>query len=63
MGKRVEVGYGNIRRVVFGDGAPLAFIGGPCAIESREHALRMGEHLTEICERVNTPSAIVCPWY
>lgn len=51
----VEVGYGNVRRVVFGDGAPLAFIGGPCAIESREHALRMGERLTEVCERVDIP--------
>lgn len=28
MSKQVEVGYGNVRRVVFGDGAPLAFIGG-----------------------------------
>ena len=55
MTSRIEVGYGSVQRVAIGDGAPLAFIGGPCAIESREHALRMGECLTDVCQRVDIP--------
>lgn len=48
MTKRIEVEYRNARRVVFGDGAPLASIGGPGVIESRDHALLIGERLTQI---------------
>ena len=39
--KTVEIGYGNIPRVKVGIGRPLVFIGGPCAIENREHTIRM----------------------
>jgi 2-dehydro-3-deoxyphosphooctonate aldolase (KDO 8-P synthase) len=30
----------------------LVFIGGPCAIENRDHALRMAESISRICHRV-----------
>ena len=37
--KIVEVGYGNVKKVKIGGALPLAFVGGPCAIENRDHAL------------------------
>lgn len=53
--KRIEVGYGHVKRVPIGDNSPLAFIGGPCAIESREHALMMAHELVSISERLEIP--------
>ncbi len=53
--KILEVGYGSVNRVKIGDRLPLAFIGGPCAIESRDHAFKMAELIGEICQRVNIP--------
>ncbi len=35
--------------VTIGNDLPLTLIAGPCAIESRDHALRTAERLTEIC--------------
>jgi len=56
MAKKVlEVGYGSVSRVRIGDRLPLAFIGGPCAIESREHAFKMAKDIDEICRRVGMP--------
>ena len=51
--KTIEVGYGDVARVKIGKGLPLAYIGGPCAIESRDHAFKMAEMIAEICQRVN----------
>ena len=31
---------------------PLVFIGGPCAIESRDHTIMMAEKIKSICEKV-----------
>ncbi|MEO9899740.1 3-deoxy-8-phosphooctulonate synthase [Nisaea sp.] len=42
--KTVKVGS-----VEFGNDKPFALIAGPCAMESREHALEMAEALTGIC--------------
>ena len=53
--KTIEVGYGSVNKVKIGDRQPLVFIGGPCAIESREHAFRMAEAIGEICRRVDIP--------
>ena len=39
--KILEVGYGSVDKVTIGGRLPLIFIGGPCAIESREHAFKM----------------------
>jgi 2-dehydro-3-deoxyphosphooctonate aldolase (KDO 8-P synthase) len=43
----VEVG-----RTRFGNALPLALIAGPCAMESRDHALEMATALREIAERL-----------
>ena len=50
--KIVEIGYGNIPRVKVGNKKPLAFIGGPCAIETREHTIRMAQQIKKICDQV-----------
>jgi 2-dehydro-3-deoxyphosphooctonate aldolase (KDO 8-P synthase) len=43
----VEVG-----RMRFGNALPLALIAGPCALESRDHALEMATALRDIAERL-----------
>ena len=53
--KILEVGYGSVTKVQIGNNLPLAFIGGPCAIESREHAFKMAEAISEICQRLEIP--------
>src|ERR1700726_5269047 len=46
---RSEVTVGAVR---FGNALPLALIAGPCALESRAHALEMASALKEIAARV-----------
>ena len=46
----VTAGQGA-RAVRFGNHLPLALIAGPCALESRDHALMMAEALAEIAAR------------
>ncbi len=46
----VEAGDG--RKVRFGNALPISLIAGPCAMESREHALEMAQALTEIADRL-----------
>jgi len=41
--------------VTVGGGAPLALIGGPCAIESEAHALMMAERLQAVTEAAGVP--------
>jgi 2-dehydro-3-deoxyphosphooctonate aldolase (KDO 8-P synthase) len=41
--------------VAVGGGAPLAFIAGPCVIESEEHALHMARSIAEICRGLGIP--------
>src|SRR5215468_199813 len=36
----------------FGNGLPLALIAGPCALESRDHALEMASALKEIASKL-----------
>ncbi len=38
--------------VTFGNKRPLAFIAGPCALESRAHAMKMARALREIADRL-----------
>jgi len=53
MDKKVlEIGYGSVQKVKIGDRLPLVFIGGPCAIESQEHAFMMADEIGKICRRV-----------
>ena len=37
-----------IQDIGIGEGQPLAFMAGPCVIESRDHAMRMAEQLKEL---------------
>jgi 2-dehydro-3-deoxyphosphooctonate aldolase (KDO 8-P synthase) len=46
-------GNGITTPVVIGGGARIAFIAGPCQLESRQHALEMARALKEIGERLN----------
>ncbi len=39
-------------RIVFGGGNPPLFIAGPCVIESRDHALMMGDRMRELQEQL-----------
>jgi 2-dehydro-3-deoxyphosphooctonate aldolase (KDO 8-P synthase) len=48
----VTVGAGP-RAARFGNDLPFALIAGPCAMESRDHALFMAEKLAGIAERLN----------
>ena len=43
MSKIIKVGYGKVRPIKLGSNLPLVFIGGPCAIESRDHAFSMAK--------------------
>jgi len=45
----------TIQHITIGSNAPLAFIAGPCVIESRDHALRMAEALARMAEDVSVP--------
>jgi len=53
--KSFKVGYGVINKITISDVTPLVFIGGPCAIESREHALKMAEGIGKICKKLSIP--------
>lgn len=50
--KIITVGYGEVSKVRIGGTEPLAFIGGPCAIESRDHALMIAEQTAKICDKL-----------
>jgi 2-dehydro-3-deoxyphosphooctonate aldolase (KDO 8-P synthase) len=53
MDKKIaRVGGGVTRIVEIGQNLPLTFIGGPCAIESMNHALDMAMQIDEICKEV-----------
>jgi len=43
------IAAGNVR---FGNALPLALIAGPCALESRDHALEMASALKEVAEKI-----------
>jgi 2-dehydro-3-deoxyphosphooctonate aldolase (KDO 8-P synthase) len=45
----------NVGPLCIGGGRPFVFIGGPCVIEGREHALRHAAALREITARVGVP--------
>jgi 2-dehydro-3-deoxyphosphooctonate aldolase (KDO 8-P synthase) len=54
--KTISIGYDNkVRKVVIGGTRPLAFIGGPCAIESRDHAMKMADRIGAICDKLEIP--------
>ena len=53
--KIINVGYGDVNKIKIGGDLPLAFVGGPCAIENRDHALFMAESISKICEKIGIP--------
>lgn len=55
INKIVEVGYGEVEKVTIGDKNQLAYIGGPCAIESHDHTLFMAEQIQLIANRLKVP--------
>jgi len=52
MSKVIKIGYGSVKPVEIGADLPLVFIGGPCAIESRDHALFMADKISAICSEL-----------
>ncbi len=51
--KILNVGYGKVESIPIGGTNPLVFIGGPCAIESRDHSLFMADAIVKICMELN----------
>ena len=51
--KEFLIGYGNVEKIKIGKNNPLVFIGGPCAIESRQHSLKMASRIYKICKKLN----------
>ena len=50
--KIINIGYGKVDKVRIGAGLPLVFIGGPCAIESKNHAFLMADKIKKVCKKV-----------
>ena len=53
--KEISIGYGNVENVRIGPNLPLVFIGGPCAIESRDHSFLMAEAIGNIVRKLDVP--------
>jgi len=53
--KIIKVGSGKIKKVLIGKQNPLVFIGGPCAIESKDHAFYMAKKIEKICKSLKMP--------
>ncbi len=53
--KIITVGGNGVAEVQIGGTLPLAFLGGPCAIETRTHALEMTERIGEVCAALDIP--------
>ncbi len=45
----------KVKNLEISNDLPFVFIGGPCAIESREHSLFMCEKIKEICDELKIP--------
>jgi 2-dehydro-3-deoxyphosphooctonate aldolase (KDO 8-P synthase) len=50
--KIISVGYGDVKPIQIGCHLPLVYVGGPCAIESKDHAFKMADMISDICRRV-----------
>ena len=51
-GTKVKGKIVQVRNIKIGGGLPLALFAGPCAIESRDHALQMAEAIKTISEKI-----------
>tara|TARA_X000000950_G_scaffold181320_1_gene219895 strand:+ start:25536 stop:26414 length:879 start_codon:yes stop_codon:yes gene_type:complete len=53
MSKKIlSIGYDNVKPIKIGNGLPLVFVGGPCAIESYDHSMFMAEKIENICNEL-----------
>ena len=53
MSKKIlSIGYDNVKAIKIGNGLPLVFVGGPCAIESYDHSMFMAEKIENICNEL-----------
>jgi 2-dehydro-3-deoxyphosphooctonate aldolase (KDO 8-P synthase) len=43
----------KVKKITIGASEPLVFLGGPCAIESDDHARMMADRIGEICQKLN----------
>ena len=50
--KVITIGGNGVNSVEVVENKPIIFIGGPCAIESEIHTLRMAEEISKICRDV-----------
>ena len=50
---KIVVGDSSVNSCTIGEDFPLAFIGGPCAIESLDHAMDMAGRISEICNTLS----------
>jgi 2-dehydro-3-deoxyphosphooctonate aldolase (KDO 8-P synthase) len=56
VSKIIKIGYDdNVAKVNVGSGQPLALFGGPCAIESRDHAFYMADAIGKIVNEIGIP--------
>lgn len=53
--KILHVGYEGVESVTIGHKHPLVFIGGPCAIENRDHTFMMADKVSAICQKLDIP--------
>ena len=51
--KVISIGYDKVKPIKIGNLLPLAFIGGPCAIESYDHSMFMADNIQKICNELN----------
>jgi len=51
----ITVGDEKVNKIKIGKKLPLVFIGGPCAIESEDHAMHMSSSINEICKELSVP--------
>jgi 2-dehydro-3-deoxyphosphooctonate aldolase (KDO 8-P synthase) len=53
--KIITIGYDKVNKVEVGANLPLAFFGGPCAIETKDHAFFMADAIGKICRKLDVP--------
>ncbi len=51
--KILTIGDSDVKQVKIGNQESLVFIGGPCAIESRDHAFMMADKIKNICDKLS----------
>jgi len=50
--KKIIIGNEKVNKVTIGHNLPLVFIGGPCAIENKDHTFFMAKKIDKICREL-----------